>query len=132
MRSRISVRFAVFASLFLCAVAACTGDDEIYAVPKDAGPMPDGPVGSSGGSSTSSSSSGGSAGPDGSTTNDGGGDGSVKSDGGDGGTTDSGAGGDGGVDSGPVVCTTVACVADVTCTAVGCGTCNMGLGFCKP
>lgn len=137
MRSRISLRLGVLASAFLCTVAACTGDDEIYAVPRDAGPAPDGPMTSSGGPS-SSSSSGGTGTPDGATNNDAatdaGNDGATN-DGGDGGATDGGTDGsvvvDSGVDSGPVVCTTVPCAGNATCTALGCGTCNLGLGFCK-
>lgn len=142
MRPRISVglgRFGVLASVFLCTlVVACTGDDEIYAVPKDAGPAGDATTASSSGGSSSgaaSSSSGGTGNPDGSVTTDastdgatdGGNDGSTSADGGN----DSGAV-DSGVDSGPVVCTLVACAANITCTNLGCGNCNLGQGFCKP
>lgn len=31
----------------------------------------------------------------------------------------------------PVMCSSVTCTLDVTCTAVGCGSCNMGSGKCK-
>jgi len=31
----------------------------------------------------------------------------------------------------PVVCTAIACTSDTTCTALGCGTCNMGSGHCR-
>jgi hypothetical protein len=133
MRSRTSARLGVIGSIVLCVVAACTGDDEIYAVPKDAGSAAiDGPgTPSSGG--PSSSSSGGTGTEDGSTTNDAGADGGddgSATDAGDGGTGDGGS--DSGADSGPVVCAVVPCADNVTCTAVGCGSCNMGLGFCKP
>lgn len=137
MRSRIPVRLGVLASVFLCAVVACTGDDEIYAVPRDAGPTPEGAASSSSSGGGASSSSGGTGNPDGSSTNDATTDGARNDgsladggDGGDGGGADSAA--DTGVDSGPVVCTLVACAGNATCTALGCGSCNMGLGFCKP
>lgn len=143
MRPRISVglsRFGAVASVLLCLVAACTGDDEIYATPKDAGPASDAPVSSSSSSGGASSSSGGTGTPDGSSTTDaatdGGNDGSTSTDGGDGGGgvdsgMDSGVVVDSGVDSGPVVCTLVPCAANVTCTNLGCGNCNLGQGFCK-
>jgi hypothetical protein len=126
-------RFSTTALVLVCGIVACTGDDEIYATPKDAGPLPDGTTSSSGGTTSSSSSSGGVV-PDGSTT-DSGDDGSTSTDGGDGGTTDGGTDSsvvDSGVDSGPVVCSTVACTSNLTCTALGCGSCNMGTKFCKP
>lgn len=110
------------AALFL----ACTGDDEIYAVPKDAGSFDAASATSSGGAASSSSS--GSVAQDGA-SNDG-----AANDGGDasteGGVTDGGA--DAGSDSGPVVCAVVTCSGNATCTAVGCGSCNLGLGFCQP
>ena len=130
-------RFSTTALVLVCGIVACTGDDEIYAVPKDAGPLPDGTASSSsGGTASSSSSSSGGAMTDGATTSDAGDDGSTSADGGDGGTTtDSGTDSgivDSGVDSGPVVCSTVACTSNLTCTALGCGSCNMGTKFCKP
>src|SRR5690349_3942074 len=130
-RSRLSARLGVLAFVSFCAVAACTGDDEIYAVPKDAGTF-------EATASSSSSSSGGTGNPDGSTTdgapNDSGNEGGPTDGGNEGGTdsgTDSGVF-DSGTDSGPVVCNTVPCAANATCTALGCGNCNMGIGFCKP
>jgi hypothetical protein len=131
MRARIPVRFGVLAFVFLCAVAACTGDDEIYAVPKDAGPAPEGAASSSSSSGGASSSSGGTGTPDGSPANDAATDG-PGSDGGDGGDASSdGSVVDGGADSGPVTCSLVPCAGNGACTAVGCGSCNLGLGFCK-
>lgn len=130
-------RFSTTALVIVCGIVACTGDDEIYATPKDAGPLPDGTTSSSGGT-TSSSSSGGAV-TDGSTTTDASGDGSTATDGGDAGdggtTTDSGTDSgvvDSGADSGPLVCATVACTSNLTCTALGCGSCNMGMKICKP
>jgi hypothetical protein len=130
MRPRSSSFYRLSASaLFLqgIVVAACTGDDDIYATPKVPPVGNDAASTSSSSGGTSGSSSSGSVG-----TTDAAGDGS----GGDGstdaatdGTADTGV--DTGVDSGPVVCNTVACAADVTCTALGCGTCNMGQGKCK-
>jgi hypothetical protein len=130
MRSRPSSFYRLSASaLFLqgIVVAACTGDDDIYATPKVPPVANDGstPSSSSGGSGSSSSGSTGTTDAANDGANDAG-DGSV-----DGSTDAADTGVDTGVDSGPVVCTAVACASDVTCTALGCGTCNMGQGKCK-